>query len=406
MMLHTRAFIVSTALLVVAVVGSMLAQAATVTCPPAGTMTATSLPPGDGEDLEVTGPCTVGVGTYRYGNVNIYGGGSLAFEDAGIDFWVMSILVENDGSLIAGTPEAPIGTSGGVVTIHLYGPDQGPGTGKGDGGQGILCKSPEDASTGPCGIPLQIWNSNGATKVQLPGGAPDDYFHQYHPLPYDDGGAVPGFFGYKVLAASYGGTLQLFGKKGATYGAVDAANSGTSWVRLAQTLHSGGTTLVLDRPVDWAVGDRIVVTTTDYLPGHSEPLTIASVSADQQTLTVEEPAQYLHNGEAYDLSTLPQRLGGDEDLPDPGGGVLSVGAGGTARALSDPLPSGPQDAAGDLCTRCLGARFDDALDHPTWHPQRHPGAQRWLSVHRAWLLPRGRHGDQQPTPCEHRHLRP
>jgi hypothetical protein len=155
------------------------------------------------------------------------------------------------------------------------------------------------------------WNSNGTAKVQLPSGAPDDYFYPYHPLPYDDGGAVPGFFGYKVLAVSYGGTLQLFGKKGATYGTVDAANSGTSWVRLAQTLSAGGRTLVLDRPVDWAVGDWIVVTTTDYLPGHSEPLTIASVSPDRQTLTVEQPAQYLHNGEAYDLSALPQRLGID-----------------------------------------------------------------------------------------------
>jgi hypothetical protein len=59
------------------------------------------------------------------------------------------------------------------------------------------------------------------------------------------------------------------------------------------------------------VGDQIVVTTTDYLPGHSEQLTIASINPDQQTITVEKPAQYLHNGEAYDLSALPQRLGID-----------------------------------------------------------------------------------------------
>jgi hypothetical protein len=33
-----------------------------------------------------------------------------------IAFWTLAILVDHDGSLIAGTPEAPIGTRGGVVT--------------------------------------------------------------------------------------------------------------------------------------------------------------------------------------------------------------------------------------------------------------------------------------------------
>jgi hypothetical protein len=216
----------------------------------------------------------------------------------------------NRGEVCTGTPEEPIGTRGGFVTIHLYGPDQGPGTGKGDGGQGIVCRSPKDPSTGPCGIPLQIWSSNGATKVPLPGGAADDYFYQYHPLPYDDGGAVPGFFGYKVLAVSYGGTLQFFGKKGATYGDVRPSDSGTSWVRLAQTLTPGGTTLLLDRPVDWERGDWIVVTTTDYLSWHAEQLIIATVSPDKQTITVEEPAQHLHGGEAFDLSAATPASGG------------------------------------------------------------------------------------------------
>ena len=48
-------------------------------------------------------------------------------------------------------------------------------------------------------------------------GVKDDYFYPYHPLPHDDAD-MQGYFGYKVLAVSYGGTLQLFGKKGATYG--------------------------------------------------------------------------------------------------------------------------------------------------------------------------------------------
>ncbi|MBI4382196.1 MAG: G8 domain-containing protein [candidate division NC10 bacterium] len=248
-----------------------------------------------GDDVEITNSCTVLAGTYKYGNVNILNGGSLIFTDATIDFWAASILVENGGSLIAGTPSAPIGTNGGVVTIHLYGKDQGAG------GSGILCKSPESATVGPCGVPLDVWNSNGGGQVMLPGGV-TDFFYQYKSLPYDDGGNPAGYFGYKVLAVSYGGTLQLFGKKGAIYGTtVDSSDSGTSWVRLTKTLNPGDTTLVLDRAVDWTAGDQIVVTTTDYLPGHSEQLTIASVSGDRQTIIVQEKIAYIHNGVRFPL---------------------------------------------------------------------------------------------------------
>ena len=51
---------------------------------------------------------------------------------------------------------------------------------------------------------------------------------------YDDGGNVKGFYGYKVLGLGYGGTLRLYGSKGATYPdtSVSSSNTGTSWVRL------------------------------------------------------------------------------------------------------------------------------------------------------------------------------
>ncbi len=316
------------------------ASSAAAQCPPPG---GTALPPGAGEDLEVTSPYTVCAGTYHYGNVNVYGGGSLTFDDAAIDFWAASILIENQGSIIAGSPDAPIGTNGGTVTFHLYGKDQGAapfGTAPGQGGQGITCKSPG----GLCGVPPSIWNSTG--KVSLPGGVTDN-FYAYDPMPYDDGGMVKGYFGYKVLALSYGGTLELFGKKGATYDTVEPSNSGTSWVRLAQTLPVGGTTLVLDRPVDWEPGDQVVVTTTDYLPGHSEQLTIApnGVSADKQTITVLEPARYVHNGERFDLGMLPDRLGIPIDAAETRAAVAllsrSIRIVSAGDAFGQPFPSGP-----------------------------------------------------------------
>ncbi len=274
-----------------------------------------TLEPGDGaENLVVDRTCSVGEGTYRYRNVNIVAGGTLQFADAPIDFWAASILIENDGALVAGGSGAgePIGTKpGGRLTFHLYGKDQGPRSGK-----GIACVMPT------CGIPNgpdSVWTSNGAKKVALPGGAVDDYFYQYAPLPSDDGDAN-GYFGYKVLAVSYGGTLQLFGRKGATYGAIDDSSSGTSWVRLNKTIKpddcSGvACTLELDRPVDWSVGDVIVLTTTDYLPGHSEQLTIADISPDRTKLSLKEKVRWMHNGARFDMSVVPDRLG----LRDPSG---------------------------------------------------------------------------------------
>ncbi|HEX8896387.1 MAG TPA: G8 domain-containing protein, partial [Terriglobales bacterium] len=167
------------------------------------TCTGGPLAPGSGGDLEVTGPCTVGAGTYQYRNVNIYGGGSLIFSDAVIDFWAQSILVENHGSLIAGSGSHPIGAAGGLLTIHLYGNDQGPS------GAGIACKT--DVR---CGVDPSIWTMAPSAKVTLPGGV-TDYFYAYAPLDYDN--ADPNaYFGYKVLAVSYGGTLNLFGSKGAS----------------------------------------------------------------------------------------------------------------------------------------------------------------------------------------------
>jgi len=333
---RNRPFVCLVLLLTLLLMMAYLPAAEAVEC------TGGALDPGSGEDLLVTGKCTVVEGqTYHYGNVNIYNGGSLKFDDPAPDkkihFWAKSILVEKDSSLIAGTPQLPIGDKcqaardkgesvycGGLVTIHLYGTDQldsenlaqgkyQPGPNQEKGGNGITCKTDEH-----CGVSLDKWNSNGSTKYNdLPGNV-SDYFYAYGTLPYDDGDPL-GYFGYKVLAVSYGGTLQLFGRKGATNDSdrdPDPSYSGRSWVRLNKTLNPGDTTLVLNRKVDpdWEIGDHIVVTTTDYLPGHSEQLEICGVDPANNSITVQTPdstkacgtdtdaVKYIHNGVPYDLS--------------------------------------------------------------------------------------------------------
>lgn len=268
-----------------------------------------AIAPGSGEDLEVTGECTVGAGTYRYANVNIYGG-SLTFADEKIDFWASAIIVENNGALLAGTPTHPIGSQGGTLTIHIYGKDQG------IGGAGPGCKTDER-----CGVDEAIWNSAGESKVDLPGGV-NDRFYAYKPLMFDTGNPQ-GYFGYKVLGVGYGGTLRLYGARGSSFDQLADSDSGRSWARLNQTVSAGATSIRIDRPVDWQPGDQIVVTTTDYLPAHSEQLTIVSVAVSDtgSDIEVREPLRFPHNGRAFDLSGVPAGIG-----PDPLPGSTSPAA--------------------------------------------------------------------------------
>jgi cell migration-inducing and hyaluronan-binding protein len=294
---------------------------------------ANPLPAGNATtDLEVTGPCEVKAGTYTFRNVNIYrkagataGGGALTFNDANIDFFTESIVVENHGSLIAGSSSTPIGANG-VVTIHLWGAASD---------HGVTCKT-----DGHCGIPDPIWDSNlfrpigrnprscKTSPTPLPGDV-SDCFYTYDVLDDADAAAKRrAYFGHKVIALSYGGILQLFGKKGATYCAsfpcpvndpeLTPSNTGTSWIRLNGSLKPGDTSLTVAGKTDWQDGDHIVVTTTDYLPGHSEELVISGppvvgstttinfINADGLTTGVKWP----HNGQVYDYTNVvPARLG-------------------------------------------------------------------------------------------------
>src|SRR5262249_21706683 len=159
---------------------------------------------------------------YKFGKVNIFSmhpekdackpketvdpnapcGGTLTFKDERIEFRAKSIIIENGGSLIAGTRANPIGTTGlgpdkthsHVLTIILYGEDQGFA---GNGGSGAPCLTPNSDDFPFCGIPKAAW---GGGQVALPGmpATFTDTFYQYKPL-FADGGDPNAFFGYKVL---------------------------------------------------------------------------------------------------------------------------------------------------------------------------------------------------------------
>jgi hypothetical protein len=282
-------------------------------------------------------------GTYVYRNVNIYNGGTLTFQDKQIDFHAHSILVEMGGTLRTS------GSINGPLTIWLWGR-------AGDGIDSITCKS--DAKN-QCGIPDKIWGSNPNLPMKkMPmetescktvssidakyKGIPSsvDCFYQYDKLDAGDrlGGA---YFGRKVLAVSAGGNLMLQGAKGVRIGEpIEAASgdSGTSWVRLVTTLKGDRSTadkkIYIDRAVPtWSHGDHIVVTTTDYLPGHTEEFVIDKVTTDSTGHTwididssesVPESmrtVQFPHWGEAYSYEDIAAVHDDAGPGPDPGSTV-------------------------------------------------------------------------------------
>ena len=285
------------------------------TCPSNGQL----LPGGSAStDLVISTPCTVvglsgGIGVYVYHNVNIISGGSLAFEDTRIDFHAESIIVESGGKLSAGTVLHPIGQNppipkevGARVRIYLWGQSSDPGA---------LCVQQF------CGVPSDLWKSNSTLAMHMvpsPKNAPcvkasqvnqnyklpgDDCFYGYDTFDQADQNA-PAYFGHKVLALAYGGVVQMFGVKGATYDAKtdqDPSATGQSWVRLT-AIAVDQKTLTLSASVpSWQPGDHVVVTTTDYMPTHNEEAVISTVSGNSVVLA--SPLTWQHNATGY---TLPK----------------------------------------------------------------------------------------------------
>ena len=258
---------------------------------------------------------------YYFRNVYVFGDATtdpaktatLVFSNVTMDFYAANILVQNLGVLQA----TGIGANndGNVLTIHLYGSATA---------DGITCKK-IDSNNGSvandvmCGVPTAVWGSNKmdmrypktpCTKTSqlnpptlLPGGV-DDCFYEYRMLDRKD---LPNaYFGRKVLALSYGGTIQMSGYKGAQGGNDnDPSVTGSSWMRLNATLKGGEKSLqVSGIPADWKKNDYIVVTSTDYLPGHAEQLQVEGDVSDS-TVKLIGKVMNPHWGQTYSLANVP-----------------------------------------------------------------------------------------------------
>lgn len=92
------------------------------------------------------------------------------------------------------------------------------------------------------------------------------------------------FMGNKFIAAMSGATLNLHGliRK--------------DWTQLNGTVQAGVSSITLAEPVDWVVGDSIVIAPTDFNPHEAEALKITSVSLDKKTLGLSSALNHRHYG--------------------------------------------------------------------------------------------------------------
>ena len=354
---------------------------------------------------------TVAPGTYTYGYVNITAGGTLRFLDppgnsTPTDFYARSILVEQGGTLQAGTYDEPFGSHGGHLTLGLWG--SGPTAANladakragqmvstlwnppyaaiecvaaagcyPSSREGKYCDA-EQSATDPC------QSSSGNANAQFQGY--DSAGGQSLKLPYDNTN-----FGYKVLAVSYGGSLKLFGKKGVRAAdRVDPDNAagdanacvvpagadeydvqkwadgtGNSWARLDGD--ADASTLELDRDVvDWAAGDHLVVATTDWYPSHSELVRVAGYDAGSRTLTLSSPLQFPHAGGTYpiDGTTLSYDPGNPNTEIDVRGAVGLLSRSITVRSMGDFNPTTGQPDPFAAAASCGCTSATSCIDQP------------------------------------------
>jgi hypothetical protein len=284
-------------------------------------------PPPDGTppDVVIDDCRTVPANTpVTFGNLKIVDGGELVFldEPGEIELYARSILVQKGGKLRAGAWCQPFGSGGGELTIGLWGGASDDAAPIGCEGEcypadrvGKLCTG--DAVDDPC--------------TGTPGTGPASALFEG----YDRASKNPerslklhgdSNFGRKVFAVSYGGSVELFGSKGVapelrtdpnageahprvcetpdaaaqSDPAAWAKHSGASWARLGAHAAETSTKLTLDRPADWAKGDHVVLTTTDWYPSHSELLTLEDDAAGTE-LTLADATEHAHHGELFEI---------------------------------------------------------------------------------------------------------
>ncbi|MGI0115841.1 G8 domain-containing protein [Zooshikella sp. RANM57] len=104
----------------------------------------------------------------------------------------------------------------------------------------------------------------------------------------------------KFIRAMNRGRIELHGKPQ------------LSWTQLETTAVAGSNTITLKEAVNWQVGDRIVIASSDFDMNHAEEFTISAVSSDNRTLTLSDNLSFKHFGKLQQYSDNGQEWVLDE----------------------------------------------------------------------------------------------
>lgn len=100
-----------------------------------------------------------------------------------------------------------------------------------------------------------------------------------------------GEMGTKFIGGMPGSRIELHGKPQ------------KSWSQLNATAINGNSTITLKEAVDWQVGDRIVIASTEFDMNKVDECTITAVSGDQKTLTLNATLNHKHFGQLQAYSS-------------------------------------------------------------------------------------------------------
>jgi len=95
------------------------------------------------------------------------------------------------------------------------------------------------------------------------------------------------------MIASYSGTFEVHG-----------ATRNSTWTRLAKTAERNTHKLQLQQPVDWQVGDSIVIASTSYIASEAETRTITAISATGKVITLGKKLDYKHYGANHEFAEV------------------------------------------------------------------------------------------------------
>lgn len=99
----------------------------------------------------------------------------------------------------------------------------------------------------------------------------------------------------RAIMATYGGELRLHGQ-----------TNNIGYQRLNRTAQIGSTSITLASPVNWRIGDSVVISSTGFNMNEAERVTITSISSNKQQISFSPALKHQHYGQLQHFNS-PRR---------------------------------------------------------------------------------------------------